>query len=168
MDIVRVWNFSDPHRYLDSEEFKTLMMNVVDMIEVGSVAKRDRTMAFGVLGESVYDMQQIRWVVLQHFIAYIADLTLILQTLHLVSDSPELSRRAIKLAVASYLDSDMSAGVHGRIQKYDTHLPLSESVDQGALNEVVKLTESFSMEAEDISKLRAQIRAFGSGEDDRW
>ncbi|OAX34157.1 kinase-like protein [Rhizopogon vinicolor AM-OR11-026] len=167
-DIVRVWNFLDPHRYLDSEEFKTLMMNVVDMIDVGSVAKRDRTMAFGVLGESVYDMQQIRWVVLQHFIAYIADLTLILQTLHLVSDSQELSRRAIKLAVASYLDSDMSAGVHGHIQKYNTDLPLSESADQGALNEVVKLTESFSMEAEDILKLRAQIRASGSGEDEQW
>ncbi|OJA11986.1 hypothetical protein AZE42_04743 [Rhizopogon vesiculosus] len=43
-DIVRVWNFPDPHRYLDSKEFKTLIVNVVDKIDVGSVAKRDRTM----------------------------------------------------------------------------------------------------------------------------
>ncbi|OJA15486.1 hypothetical protein AZE42_07630 [Rhizopogon vesiculosus] len=30
--------------YLHSEEFKTLMVNVVDKMDVGSVAKRDRTM----------------------------------------------------------------------------------------------------------------------------
>jgi hypothetical protein len=110
-------------------------------------------------------------VVLQHFIAYIVDLTLILQTLYIVSDSQELSRRAIKLAVASYLKSQISTDVHSRIQEYDTHLPLSESsesADQDTLHEIVKLTELFSMEAENISGLRAQIRAFGSGEDEKW
>ncbi|OAX32435.1 hypothetical protein K503DRAFT_606428 [Rhizopogon vinicolor AM-OR11-026] len=113
-------------------------------------------------------MYQLRRVVLQHLIAYIVDLTFILQTLYLVSDSQELSRRAIKLAVASYLDSKTSADIHGRIQEYDSHLLSSESADQDMLNQIVELTELFSMEAENISGLRAQLPGFGSGEDEQW
>jgi len=95
------------------------------------------------------------------------DLTLILQMLYLVSDNQELSRRVIKLAVASYLKSPASADVHTRIQEYDRHLPLSEGADQETWNKILELTELFSME-KDISGLKAQIPAFGSGEDEQW
>ncbi|OAX33211.1 hypothetical protein K503DRAFT_775849 [Rhizopogon vinicolor AM-OR11-026] len=196
-DIVRVWNFSDPHHYLDSKEFKTLMVTVVNHMDVGSIAQPNRTVTFGlsavaaiagitsalsgpaapivvpimatvVIGKWVYDVYQLSRVVLRHFIAYIVDLTLILQTLYLVSDSQELSRRTIKLAVASYLKSATSADVHGRIQECNRHLPLSERADQDTLNQIVELMKLFSMEAKDISGLKAQIPAFGSGEDEQW
>jgi hypothetical protein len=54
--------------------------------------------------------------VLQRFMKYIINLTLVLQTLYLISENQELSRRAIKLAVKSYHSSPMSGEVHNRIQ----------------------------------------------------
>ncbi|KAG2097284.1 uncharacterized protein F5147DRAFT_656416 [Suillus discolor] len=34
-DTVDLWNFRDSHKYLHSQEFRAIMMNVVDKIEVG-------------------------------------------------------------------------------------------------------------------------------------
>ncbi|OAX33210.1 hypothetical protein K503DRAFT_749010 [Rhizopogon vinicolor AM-OR11-026] len=196
-DILRVWDFRDPHHYLDSKEFKSIMADLVDKMDVGPIATPNRTFALGlsilgtvggivsalsgpaapivvpimaivVLGKWVYDVYQLSHVVLQLFIAYIVDLTLILQALYLLSDNRELSRRAIKLAVVSYLDSTMVTDVHNGIQKYDGHLPLSENANQDALNKIVELTELFSMEARDISRLRAQIPAFAFVPDEEW
>ncbi|OJA09739.1 hypothetical protein AZE42_09939 [Rhizopogon vesiculosus] len=44
-DIVRVWNFPDPHHYLDSKVFKVMMVNVVDKMDVGSITKPNTTIA---------------------------------------------------------------------------------------------------------------------------
>ncbi|KAG2034984.1 hypothetical protein BDR03DRAFT_963810, partial [Suillus americanus] len=70
--------------------------------------------ASAVLAVWVHDVYQISHAVLQRFMSYIVHLTLVLQTLYLVSESQELTRRAIKLAVASYLASPMS-GENARI-----------------------------------------------------
>lgn len=110
----------------------------------------------------------ISHVVLQHFIAYIVDLTLILQTLYLVSDSHELTRREIKLAVASYLGSSTSGQVHARIQVYHGHLPVLESADRDTLAKIVELMGLFSIDAEEMSRLRAQIPTVGSAADEQW
>ncbi|KAJ8582891.1 hypothetical protein M405DRAFT_829852 [Rhizopogon salebrosus TDB-379] len=199
IDIVRVWNFSDPHDYLDSKEFKNLMVNLVDKVDVGSIANLNRNMMVGlstvaaiagivsalsgpaapivvpiaasvVLAKWVHDVYQLSRVVLQHFVAYIIDLTLVLQTLYLVCDSQELSRRSIKLAVGSYLWSTMSARMHARIKRYDGHLqlPLSESADQDTLDMIVKLMDECSIDASEISELRAKIPAVGSVPDEQW
>ncbi|KAG1735752.1 uncharacterized protein EDB91DRAFT_552075 [Suillus paluster] len=77
-----------------------------------------------VLAIWVYDVYQVSRVVLQRVMSYIVDLTLVLQTLYLVSESQEVSRRAIKLAVRSYIESPISGEVHTRIQEYDKELTL--------------------------------------------
>jgi hypothetical protein len=107
-------------------------------------------------------------VLLHHFIAYIVDLTIILQTLYLVSDSQVLTRRAIKLAVTAYHDSTTSVDVHNRIQADDWNLPLLDSADRDTLAKIVELMDAFSIEAGEISGLRAQIPAVGSVPDEQW
>ncbi|KAG2088267.1 uncharacterized protein F5147DRAFT_781040 [Suillus discolor] len=155
-DIVNVWNFHDPHHYLHSQEFRTMMMNIVDKIEVGPTANPNKNVAFGlsmvaaiagivsalagpaapivvpiaagaVLAVWAYDVYQIFHPVLQRFMAYIIHLTLVLQTLFIVSESQELTCRAIKLVVASYLASPTSEEVLTWIQDYDRQLMLQSS-----------------------------------------
>jgi len=107
-------------------------------------------------------------MVLQRFIAYIVDLTLVLQTLYLVSDSKELSRRTIKLAVASYHASPTSGEVHNRIQGYDRKLTLLERADRDTLDRIIELMESYRMDAKEISAARAQIPTVDLAPDEPW
>ncbi|OJA14802.1 hypothetical protein AZE42_04189 [Rhizopogon vesiculosus] len=43
-DIIRVWNFHDPHHYLESKEFKASVVDLVDKLDVGSIANPNRNM----------------------------------------------------------------------------------------------------------------------------
>jgi hypothetical protein len=103
-------------------------------------------------------------VVLQRFVAYIIDLTIVLQTLYLLCDSQKLTRWSIKLAVKSYLESNVSAKIHTRIKKYDAHfkklgghLPLSAATDQDTLDMIVVLMEECSIDTSEVLELRAKI-----------
>ncbi|KAG2052538.1 hypothetical protein BDR06DRAFT_513188 [Suillus hirtellus] len=183
IDIVDVWNFRDPHKYLHSQEFRTMMMNMVDKIEVGPAINPTRTMAFGlsmvgtiagivsalsgpaapivvpiavgaVLAVWAYDVYQISHAVLQRFMAYIIHLTLVLQTLYLVSESQELTRRAIKLAVKCYVDSPMSGEANTRIQDYDDQLTIADRMDSDALDKIVEVMQFYSIDEAQMSKLR--------------
>jgi hypothetical protein len=100
--------------------------------------------------------------------SYIVHLTLVLQTLYLLSESQELTRRAIKLAVASYLKSPMSGEVHTRIQEYDTQLTVLERADRDALDRMIEVIQLYSINAEEMSMLRAKIPRVGSSLDEPW
>ncbi|OAX37669.1 hypothetical protein K503DRAFT_801056 [Rhizopogon vinicolor AM-OR11-026] len=199
-DIIRVWNFHDPHRYLESKEFKASVVALVDKLDVGSIANPNRNMAVGlstvgaiagikkkvsalsgpaapivvpimasmVFAKWVYDTYQLSRVLLHHFIAYIVDLTLILQTLYLISESQELTPRAIKLAVKAYDDSTIRNDAHVQIQGDDWNLPLRDDEDRDTLDKIVQLMHKFSIEAGEISRLRALIPTVGSVPDEQW
>ncbi|KAG2125429.1 hypothetical protein DEU56DRAFT_824995 [Suillus clintonianus] len=197
VDIVAVWNFHDPNEYLESKEFKTMVVNMVDNLDIGPTTNPVRAAAVGlstvaaiagivsalagpaapivvpvaasiVVAKWVYDVYQLSGVVLQRFIAYIVDLTLILQTLYLVSDNQELSRRTIKLAVASYHGSPTIGQVHSRIQGYDRKLTFLERADRDTLDRIVELMELYRIDAREISALRAQIPTVDSVPDEPW
>ncbi|KAG1744542.1 uncharacterized protein EDB91DRAFT_1246668 [Suillus paluster] len=193
-DIVAVWNFHDPHHYLHSPEFRKLMVNMVNELEDGPTAGPNQAIAGRlsivgtiagilsalagsatpivvpiaagiVLARWVYEVYQLSRVVLQRFMSYIVDLTLVLQILHLVSESQELSPRVIKLAVASYLASPTSEEVHTRIQLYDRELTLLARTDRDILDKVIDMMRLYSINAEAISKLRQDIPAVASAPD---
>lgn len=107
-------------------------------------------------------------MVLQRFIAYIVDLTLVLQILHLVSDGQELSRRVIKLAVAAYYKSPIGGDVHNRIQEYGRTLTLLERADRDTLRKIIELMELYRIDAKEISDVRAQIPTVDSIPDEPW
>ncbi|KAG2348295.1 hypothetical protein BDR05DRAFT_995709 [Suillus weaverae] len=196
-DIVRVWNFYDPHHYLHSQEFREMMVKMVDKLEVGPTADPTKTIAIGlsmvgtiagivsalagpaapivvpiaasaVFAVWVHDVYQISHAVLQRFMSYIIHLTLVLQTLYLVSESQELTRRAIKLAVAAYLASPMSGEVHTWIQDYDRQLTILDRADRDTLDKIIEIMQIYSIDAAQMSKLRAQIPPVDSVSDEPW
>jgi hypothetical protein len=97
--------------------------------------------------------------------SYIVHLTLVLQTLYALSESQELTCRAIKLAVTSYLASSMSREVHMLIQEYDTQLTILEHADRDTLDEIVEVVQLYSIDAKEISTLWAKIPPVGSSSD---
>ncbi|KAJ8581722.1 hypothetical protein M405DRAFT_831972 [Rhizopogon salebrosus TDB-379] len=192
-DIIAVWNFNDPHHYLSSQNFRTLVMNTVDKLDVGPPGTSDpsNTMKVGlsmvgaitgiltplagvaapivvpiaasvVLAKWVYDVYQASGVLLRRFISFIVDLTIILQTLYLVSDEDkELSIRDIKLAVAAYHRSSVSGSVHVRVQEYVRKSTILNRADRDILDEVIELVNLYSIPTSEISFLRQQIPAVG-------
>ncbi|KAG2098458.1 uncharacterized protein F5147DRAFT_763257 [Suillus discolor] len=190
-DIANVWNFCDPHHYLYSQEFRRLMVNMVDMLEVGPTADSTKTRAFGlsmlgtitsiVAGPAVpiavpiptgttlavwtYDIYQISYATLQRFMAYIIHLTLVLQTLYLVSESQEVTRRSIKLAVASYLASPMSEDVLTSIQDYGRLATTLEHANDDTFNIIFDV---YTIKAAEMSKLRAKMLPVDLLSDKPW
>ncbi|KAG0691976.1 hypothetical protein DFH29DRAFT_609368 [Suillus ampliporus] len=196
-DIVAVWNFRDPHGYLDSKEFRILVVNLVDTLAVRPTANPNKTIGIGlsmvasiagimsalagpaapivvpiaagvVLAVWAHDVYKLSRVVLQRFMSYIVDLTLVLQTLYLVSENRELSRRVVKLAVASYHRSPISGDVHRDIQEYEAQLKALDRADRDILDKTTKLMQSHSIDAKTISDLRAKIPDVDSLPDELW
>ncbi|KAG1727231.1 hypothetical protein EDB19DRAFT_200654 [Suillus lakei] len=141
-DIVAVWNFHDPHRHLCSPEFRTLIVNIVEWSD-------SRT-------------------VLQRFMSYLVDLILILQMLDLVSVCQDVTRRAIKLVVASYLASSVSGEVHTRIQEYDRGLTFLERADRDTLDKIAEVITIYSFDAKQMSALRSGIHTAYFSLDEPW
>ncbi|OAX40246.1 hypothetical protein K503DRAFT_768752 [Rhizopogon vinicolor AM-OR11-026] len=204
-DIVAVWNFHDPHNYLSSEEFRTLMVNMVDKIDAGPSVNPNATMKVGlatvgtiagillalsgpvapivvpivasvVLAKWVYDVYQLSNLVLQRFISYIVDLTMVLQTLHLLLNNQDrLSRRVIKLTLESYRTSPMSGKVHSQVQENIQGLSMMDHSDGVILDKMKALMKSYSINAgeipdllAEISKLRAKNPDVRSVPDEAW
>ncbi|KAG1892897.1 uncharacterized protein F5891DRAFT_1068363 [Suillus fuscotomentosus] len=196
-DIVNVWNFQDPDGHLCSPEFRTIMTKMVDELDVGPTADPNKNLAFGlsivgtiagilsalagpaapivvpivasvVVAHWVYEVYQRSRSALQRFMKYIIDLTLVLQTLYLVSENRKLSRRAIKLAVKSYHDSPMSGTVHDRIQQYDKQSTFLERADRDSLDQFVRLLQSYNISAEEMPGLRGKLPAVDLSSDEPW
>lgn len=100
--------------------------------------------------------------------SYIVHLTLVLQTLYLMSESQEVTRRVIKLAVASYLASPISGEVLTWIQEYDKQLTILERADRDTLDKIVEMIQFYSIDAAQMSKLRQKIPPVGSLPDKPW
>ncbi|KAG1887919.1 uncharacterized protein F5891DRAFT_198821 [Suillus fuscotomentosus] len=185
-DIIDVWNFRDPHHYLRSQEFRDLMMKMADKTQAGSTANPNTTLKFGlsmvgtiagivsalagpaapivvpiaagaVVVVWVRDVYKMSHVVLQRFMAYIMHLTLVLQTLFIVSESRELTRRAIKLAVKSYSASSISEEVLTRIQDYVGGLAVLEHADKDTLDKIEEMMQFYKIDGAQITELAAQM-----------
>ncbi|KAG2045693.1 hypothetical protein BDR06DRAFT_965600 [Suillus hirtellus] len=201
-DIVNVWNFHDPYHHLHSQDFRDMMLKIVDEMEVGPTGYSTNIktpismvsaisvvaaiagivsalagpaapivvpIAVGaVLSTWVYEVYQISHPVLRRFMAYIIHLTLVLQTLFIVSESQELTRRAIKLAVASYLDSQTSKEVPAWIQDYDQQLNILERADCEILDKIIDVMQRYKIDAAQISKLRADLPPVDLSSDEPW
>ncbi|KAI6161761.1 hypothetical protein EDD17DRAFT_660067 [Pisolithus thermaeus] len=164
-DIVRAWNFPTPH--LLSKEFRELMAKTVEDLHVpnapnpasmlgGSlvaaisavlVALANPTdpiaipivadLAVGSWAYSVYHPSQ---AVQQRFIAFIVDLTYVMETLFIITEGrhERVGRRAIKLAYNAYNDSAVKVWAHAQIELYcemegrDTALEMIERLIEPA------------------------------------
>jgi hypothetical protein len=97
--------------------------------------------------------------------SYIVDLTIILQTIYLVSDKDkELSIRAIKRAVTAYHNSSVSKDVHVRVREYVGKSATLDSADRDILDNVIELVNLYSIDRREISALRREVGAVGSAD----
>ena len=92
--------------------------------------------------------------------SYIVDLTIILQTLDLVSEKDkEISIRAIKLAVTAYHGSSVSGDVHARVQEYVGKSTIQDRADRDILDKVTQLVKMHSIGIGEIFAVRKEVRA---------
>ncbi|KAI6146379.1 hypothetical protein BKA82DRAFT_994175 [Pisolithus tinctorius] len=142
-DIVAVWNFYDPYRHLYSEEFRNLMMKMVEELDApaGSNVHLSSSDAFSEgaipllaltpvilplkscvsLGKWVYDSYQRLQGVPTKFMSYIVDLTHVLEILFSLTASmraKKLTRTAIELAYNAYYASEWMTHTHTDIRYF--------------------------------------------------
>ncbi|KAI6114974.1 hypothetical protein EDD16DRAFT_1709002 [Pisolithus croceorrhizus] len=147
-DIVRVWNFPTPH--LLSKEFRELMVKMVEDLHVpnapnpasiltlsggslvaaisavlGALANPAAPIVIPIvaglaLGSWAYCVYCQSHVVQQRFIAFIVDLTHVMETLFIITEGrhERVGRRAIKLAYNAYNNSAVKAWAHAQIELY--------------------------------------------------
>ncbi|KAG8978530.1 hypothetical protein FRB93_011039, partial [Tulasnella sp. JGI-2019a] len=147
-DMVQVWNFLDPELLLEKDEVKTKLWNVVnDLANVENaspnVGIRASAAAGGRVAAEVADARPpitiglMKWLydmyfqspgIIQILMAYIVDLTAILEgILHLIQPLPQdaadaraqpLSQELIFLAVEAYNESDAKKHAHAQIKDF--------------------------------------------------
>ncbi|KAI6146372.1 hypothetical protein BKA82DRAFT_750493 [Pisolithus tinctorius] len=139
-DIVAVWNFYDPCQYLNSEEFRKVMMNMVERADPPASPSRIDTdtlaggvplialapvmlplNAFFTLGKWVFAAYQGLQGVPTKFMAYIVDLTHVLEILFALTAemrAKKLTRTAIKIAYKAYLESEWMTHTHTDIRYF--------------------------------------------------
>ncbi|KAI6154625.1 hypothetical protein BKA82DRAFT_4070590 [Pisolithus tinctorius] len=144
-DIISVWNFYDPNGYLHTREFRDLMVNMVGDVDAPTVLNpaptqptRSDTLsgsiplvaAMVVILPFVAGLALVQWVnesyqrlqnVHQRFMAYIVDLTHVLEILFALTSNrkgKKLTRRAIKLAFNEYCKSSWRTNVHTAIRQF--------------------------------------------------
>ncbi|KIK36751.1 hypothetical protein CY34DRAFT_811010 [Suillus luteus UH-Slu-Lm8-n1] len=189
-DIIDVWNFVDS-RHLASDQFKALMLKDLDNADLphtgeafdfglsvvskitailaslaGPLAPIVVSVAAGVvLIKWVYDTYQRTNIVLQRIMTYIVDLTCVMQILFLLASTGPISPRVIKIAVKAYEEAGKST-VHSEIQ---SHVSVTRSGGDDALEEIVRLINDHSIKAEDVQALRAKIKLpVGLQVDEEW
>lgn len=180
-DIIDVWNFNDPHCYLASDKFKELMLKDLDKADVPHTVEAFQfglsvvstiitfltplvasgpflpivaPIAAGVvLVKWAYDTYQRTNIVLQRIMTYIVDLTCIMQILFLLAPTGSISRRVIKIAIKAYEEAGKN-NVHLAIQ---SHVSVTRSGGDDALDEIVRLIKVHSIKAEEVQNLRTKI-----------
>ncbi|KIJ61911.1 hypothetical protein HYDPIDRAFT_30976 [Hydnomerulius pinastri MD-312] len=122
-----------------------------------------------------HDTYQRSHVVLQRFMAYIIDLTLVLQNLFLLVSMSGRQEPAsiflIKVAIAAYENSPTRRRSRAEIQKYDRDAGLITRLDGDfALEAIAKLVGEYSVTAAEVAKHRNGIPHIDaqSRMDERW
>ncbi|CCM01007.1 uncharacterized protein FIBRA_03055 [Fibroporia radiculosa] len=197
-DIINVWNFHDPSLYLMSKDFRTLVTNMVADVEVCSTPNPVTTLTGGgsfvaaitaavgalagpaapivvpiaaglVLVAWVYTVYEQSRVVQQRFMAYIVDLTHIMEMLLIITadnSHKPLNRRAIKLAFTSYSESSTRAQVHAEIENFEGNRVLHGRDD--TLEKIESLIQLTSNSMPTVFQDHAQIPPVDLDQDEVW
>ncbi|KAI6127408.1 hypothetical protein EDD16DRAFT_1473345 [Pisolithus croceorrhizus] len=174
-DIVRVWNFPTPH--LLTKKFRELMVKMVEDLHVPKTLNLTSMLGGSpvtavsavlsipaapivipivaglVLGSWAYSVYRQSKVVQQRFIAFIVDLTHVMETLFIITAGrhERVGSRAIKLAYNAYNNSAVKAWVHNQIESY------RELEGRDAALEMIEYLIK-STDSEDNGNYHAEIR----------
>ncbi|CCM00986.1 uncharacterized protein FIBRA_03034 [Fibroporia radiculosa] len=186
-DIVTIWNFHDTSGHLKSNEFRALIVNMVGDVQTRTITNPVKILMGGgsfivaiaaavgalagpaapivvpiaacaVVAVWAYEVYEQSRVVQQRFMAYIVDLTHVMEILLIIlagNNHSPLTRRAIKLAFNSYYNSPIRAKVHDKIQNYrgsgisrgrDAILEMIESMMKPIPNDTTNLFQNRTLD----------------------
>ncbi|KAI6043676.1 hypothetical protein EDC04DRAFT_2890601 [Pisolithus marmoratus] len=123
-DIVSVWNFYDPFDYLNSEDFRKMMMNIVNSVDSQPPSDINRSVSFVVLIPMTLIFATGKWAyrtygrlkaVPRKFMAYIVNLTHVMAILFSLTarmKAKMLTRTAIELVWKAYEESEWMKRTH--------------------------------------------------------
>ncbi|KAG6853060.1 hypothetical protein C0991_007171 [Blastosporella zonata] len=125
-----------------------------------------------VLAKWAYDVYQQTTIVLRLLMAYIIDLTLILQNIFwlqaLCGPGQPLSRRIIKAAARAYYESNTKQTISFKIDKHLEEASLHVGPDT-TLNTIVELIESFTIDSAEMLESRRNFTVPDTiGDDEAW
>ncbi|KIN94323.1 hypothetical protein M404DRAFT_1008455, partial [Pisolithus tinctorius Marx 270] len=173
-DIVAVWNFYDPHQYLNSEEFRKAMISMVDKVDatVEPDPSENHCMlrspipltalapvilplnACVTIGKWVYETYQRLQGAPTKFMAYIVDLTHVLEILFSLTPNmraKKLTRMAVKMAYKAYLESQWVMYTHTEIRHFQCWTAARDVV-------LEKITTMISSDGREVQVSRALER----------
>lgn len=115
----------------------------------------------------------LRHGTLRRLMAYIIDLTLVMQNLFwlVAIYRVPVSRRLVKLAAKAYQESTVKAEVHFEVQEHVSKETVVNRVQRdSALGKIVELINHFRIDTEEMFRLRGDIGTIDvSGQDDeQW
>ncbi|KAI5990827.1 hypothetical protein F5J12DRAFT_470911 [Pisolithus orientalis] len=185
-DIVAVWNIYDPCQYLNSEDFRKVMMNMVERIdapaEPNSLARTD-TLTGGVPlialapvmlplnaflghGKWVLATNQLLQGVPTKFMAYIVDLTHVLEILFSLTAGireKKLTRMAVKIAYKAYLESQWVTYTHTEIR----HFQCPSTTRDAVLDKITSMISSDDREVQ-VSRALERMPSVDLERDEEW
>ncbi|KAI5985705.1 hypothetical protein F5J12DRAFT_916223 [Pisolithus orientalis] len=185
-DIVAVWNFYDPCQYLNSEEFRKIMTNMVERVdapaEPNSLARTD-TLTGGVpliaLAPVMLPLNAFlghgKWVLATYqrlqdvptkFMAYIVDLTHVLEILFSLTAgirAKKLTRMAVKMAYKAYLESPWVMCTHTEIR----HFQCPTTTRDAVLDKITSMISSDGREVQ-VSTALETLPRVDLEKDEEW
>jgi len=126
-----------------------------------------------VLAKWAYDVYRKSHSTLRRLMAYIIDLTLIMQNLFWLMTiyHVPVSRRLIKFASVAYKESEAKGEVHFEVDKYVQGANIIDRVQRdGAIGQIIELINRHRVDTAEMFKLKGAIGAFdvsGKG-DEPW
>ncbi|KAI6042231.1 kinase-like domain-containing protein [Pisolithus marmoratus] len=188
IDIVSVWNFYDPCQYLNNEKFQNLIMNMVDTVDASAGLTlhqplRSDSLDQGVpligltpvilplnaivtLGKWVYQTYQRLQDAPTKFMAYIVDLTHVLEILFSLTASmraKKLTRTVIKLAYRAYWNSEWMVRTHTDIRLFQC----SSTARDVVLDKITSMLSSDDGEIR-VSRTLERIPSVDLEKDEEW
>ncbi|KAG8777722.1 hypothetical protein FRC15_011152 [Serendipita sp. 397] len=200
-DIIEVWRLADPNLNLKSKEFKALMSNLVDKSVQGNVpTSPNKGLAAGVpilaavaaivgalsgpaapivipivgafvLAKWAYDVYRASRSNLEHLMAYIIDLTLVMQNIFWLVNATNgtypTTRRLIKLAFRAYSESATKGRVHVLIEEHVRQFkPFIPGGPDATLEAIENIIHQCTINLDEMIRRRQEMPAFGTGEEE--
>lgn len=183
-DIVSVWNFYDPNHYLYSKQFQNLMMNMVGEVDASAKSTQSNTLdgggvplialapivlplnAFAALGRWAYETYQRQRSLHVKFMAYIVDLTHVLEILFSLTAGmwvKKLTRTAVKLAYKAYYESRWMTQNHVDVRYFQCSVTGHDAV----LEKIISMISSDDREAR-VSQTLERMPSVDLEEDEEW
>jgi hypothetical protein len=202
-DIITVWNLNDPHMHLRSKEFKALITNLVDNLRQNDAPDPRKAISAGVsiastiagivsafsgaaaapivlpiagclvLAQWVYQVYQRSHDTLRRLMAYIVDLTLIMQNVFWFSAiyGVPVTCRLVKLAYVAYEESIVMPNVHRDIKEFvDKQTFLDRIQRDDALSKIVEVLTRNCIDTEEMFRLESDVKVvdFSQKDDESW